>query len=298
MGDDLMDYHNLPARTLSNEHLSLDFLTQAGPRIVRLSVPGSKDNLLAELPDMTLPTSFGDFHILGGHRLWHAPEDLPRTYIPDDEGLTVEDLPDGVRLCQPTEAATGIRKTMEIHLLAEHPALTIVHTLQNDGLWAVDLAAWAITQLQLGGIMILPQFTGPADRHNLLSNRNIVLWPYTHLDDPRLQLFDDYILLYARPKMPPCKAGCYNPQGWIGYLIGNLFFVKRGEAQPDATYPDRGCNIESYVCDRFIESETLGPLTHLEPGQATTHVEHWEFYTNLYTPQSIEGVREAVKILK
>jgi len=293
-----MDFYNLPARTLSNAHLSLDFLTQAGPRIVRLSLAGSGDNLLAELPGMALPTSFGDFHILGGHRLWHAPEDMPRSYIPDDAGLTVEDIPDGVRLCQPTEIATGIRKTMEIHLLPDRPALRIVHTLQNDGVWPVDLAAWAITQLRLGGIMVLPLFTGPADKHNLLSNRNIVLWPYTHLDDPRLQLFDDYILLYARAKLPPCKAGSFNPQGWIGYLIGNLFFVKYAEVQPNATYPDRGCNIESYVCDAFIESETLGPMTHLEPGQATTHVENWVFYTGVYTPQSIEGVREAVKTLQ
>jgi hypothetical protein len=286
-----------PARTLSNAHLSLDFLTQAGPRIVRLSVSGSNENLLAELPDMALPTSFGDFHILGGHRLWHAPEDMPRTYIPDDAGLTVEDLLDGVRLNQPTEIATGIRKTMEIHLNADRPALTIVHTLQNDGLWAVDLAAWAITQLKMGGMVVLPQFTGPADKHNLLSNRNIVLWPYTHLDDPRLQLFDDYILLYARSKLPPCKAGCFNPKGWIGYLIGNLFFVKRAAFTPNATYPDRGCNIESYVADTFIESETLGPLTHLEPGGSTIHVENWEFYTGVYTPQSVEGVRELVKTL-
>jgi hypothetical protein len=297
MGDNHMDYYNLPARTISNAHISLDFLTQAGPRIVRLSVAGSKENLLAELPEAALPTPLGDFHILGGHRLWHAPEDMPRTYIPDDAGLTVEDLPGGVRLCQPTEAPTGIRKTMEIRLNPDRPALTIVHTLQNDGLWPVDLAAWGITQLQLGGLIVLPQFTGPADKHNLLSNRNIVLWPYTHLEDPRLQLFDDYILLYARgqAKMPACKAGCFNPRGWVGYLIGNLFFVKRAAVIPNAVYPDRGCNIESYVCDNFIEMETLGPMTHLEPGQTTTHVEYWEFYTGVYTPQSIEGVREVVK---
>lgn len=293
-----MDYYKLPARTLSNAHLSLDFLTQAGPRIVRLSVSGSKDNLLAELPDMALPTSFGDFHILGGHRLWHAPEDMPRTYMPDDAGLTVEDLPDGVRLCQPTEAVTGIRKTMEIHLQADHPAVKIVHTLQNDGVWPVQLAAWAITQLRLGGIIVLPQFTGPTDKHNLLSNRNIVLWPYTHLDDPRLQLFDDYILLYARAKQPACKVGCFNPQGWIGYLIGNVFLVKYAEVNPNAIYPDRGCNIESYVGEAFIEAETLGPMTCLESGQAVTHVENWEIYTGVYTPQSIEGVREVIKTLK
>ncbi len=293
-----MAYTNLSTRTISNNHLSLDFLTQAGPRIVKLSVAGSTENLLAELPDMVSATPYGDFRILGGHRLWHAPEDMPRTYIPDDSPLTIDDLPDGVRLDQPTEAPTGIHKTMEIHLNPDRPALTLVHTLKNDGLWPVELAPWAITQLKMGGMIILPQFIGPSDKHNLLSNRNIVLWPYTQLADPRLQLFDDFVLLYARAKMPPCKAGCFNPGGWIGYLIGNLLFVKRAAVMPNATYPDHGCNIESYVCDRFIESETLGPMTRLEPGQAVTHVENWEFYTGVYTPQSIEGVREVVKTLK
>jgi hypothetical protein len=156
----------------------------------------------------------------------------------------------------------------------------------------------------MGGTIVLPQFIGPADKHNLLSNRNIVLWPYTSLDDPRLKLHDDYILLRAKSiskvnrQMPPCKAGCFNPKSWVGYWIGDVFFVKRAVLQPSGAYPDRGCNIESYVCDKFIESETLGPLAHLNPGGATTHVENWEFYTGLYQPQTIEGVRNLVKALK
>ena len=80
----MMDYYNHPARTLSNAHLSLDFLTQAGPRIVRLSLAGSEDNLLAELPDMALPTSFGDFHILPSFSAGRLKSSLPASSLPLD----------------------------------------------------------------------------------------------------------------------------------------------------------------------------------------------------------------------
>jgi len=83
------DFHGLPTQSLENSHLRVDFLSQAGPRIVRLALPAHPENLLAELPHRRHPTPYGEFRILGGHRLWHSPEDILRTYIPDNEGLTV-----------------------------------------------------------------------------------------------------------------------------------------------------------------------------------------------------------------
>jgi hypothetical protein len=52
-----MDYYTHPTHRLQNRFLSIDYLAQAGPRLVRLLVAGSDQNLLAELPDMTTPTS-------------------------------------------------------------------------------------------------------------------------------------------------------------------------------------------------------------------------------------------------
>jgi hypothetical protein len=34
--------------------------------------------------------------------------------------------------------------------------------------------------------------------------------------------------------------------------------------------------VEVYVKDSCLELETLGPLTHLEPGESLTHQETWE----------------------
>jgi len=291
------DFYGLPASSIRNDHLELTFLTGAGPRLVRLHLAGSPDNLLAELPDLKWDTPYGGYRPYGGHRLWHSPEAFPRTLAPDDTGLTVEPLPDGVRLSQPTEATTGIGKSIAVHLVADRPALVLHHQLQNNGVWPVELAPWAITQLPLGGLVVLPQPTAPLDGAGLLANRHLVLWPYTRWRDPRLLLDDDYILIDAQPASPPCKVGYFNRAGWAGYLYRGILFCKRFTPHPDRPHPDYHCNVESYCNDRFVEVETVAPLCRLEPGQAVIHTETWEFYPGLDIPPTIDGVRTMVKTL-
>jgi hypothetical protein len=291
-----MDYYTHPTHRLQNRFLSVDYLAQAGPRLVRLLVAGSEQNLLAELPDMTTPTSYGDYHILGGHRLWHAPENMPRTYLPDNEGLQVENLPGSVRLTQPVEPGSGMRKSMQLNLAPDAPVLTIQHSLTNAGLWPVECAPWAITQLRLGGLAIIPQQVGvPAAQ--LLPDRRMTIWNYTRLQDPRLHLGDDFILLEAASRLPPCKIGVSNPQGWLAYLLGEVLFVKRFDPQPQLPHPDSGCDTEVYCNDQFIELETLGVLQVMQPGQTVTHTETWQVYTGVKFSPTLDGVRGMVKAL-
>ena len=77
--------------------------------------------------------------------------------------LKITELPDGVLLEAQTEPGTGIRKRIEIHLAPDKPSMIITHALINDGLWAVELAPWAITQFRLGGTVILPMPVGNAE---------------------------------------------------------------------------------------------------------------------------------------
>ena len=72
----MSDFHGLPTRILNNGLLSLEFLAEAGPRIVRLSAFG-KDNLFADILT-TASTPYGVFSIVMGiafgipPRLFHA----------------------------------------------------------------------------------------------------------------------------------------------------------------------------------------------------------------------------------
>ncbi len=292
------DFHGLPTRSIENDHVRLEYLAEAGPRIVRLFLSGSDQNLLAETPDLSWPTPYGEYRLYGGHRLWHAPEAFPRSYVADNEGLVVEDLPDGVWLSRPAEPPTGIAKRIKVRLHPDRAMITLEHGLTNDGVWPIECAPWAITQLRLGGVAILPQPIDPLDANDLLPNRHLALWPYARWDDPRLCLDNEFILVQAQAGLPPLKIGYFNRHGWIAYLCAGALFVKRFEPRSDATYPDFNSNAEVYCNDRFIELETLSPLTRLEPGQTVTHVETWELRSGIDVPATQDGARSVTNLLQ
>jgi hypothetical protein len=281
-------------RILKNDFLQLEYLTNP-LRITRLQ-PAGKRNLLVDLSnDPPIPTPYGDFHFYGGHRLWHAPEAMPRTYIPDHEGATVSEISNGVRIEMSTEPWTHIAKSIEIQLNRDQPQIILRHELRNDGPWAVEFAPWALTMFRLDGVAIFPLPQGNVDEAGLLANRHLSLWPYTRIDDPRLTLRDDFLLVHATPSRPPLKLGYFNPHGWMAYWLEDVLFVKRYDAHPSARYPDHGCNSESYCNDKFIELESLGPLNLIAPGQTVVHIEIWEIYNSLEVPFISNEIRELIK---
>jgi len=272
-------------RILKNDFLQIEYLTDT-PRVAGLSLIG-KPNMLADVSDLPpVPTPYGDYHFLGGHRLWHAPEAMPRSYIPDGDTVITE-LPDGVVLESKTEPGAGIRKRIEIRLVADKPFVTLTHTLINDGMWAVELAPWALTQFRLGGTAILPMPVGNTDAAGLLHNRQISLWPYARINDPRVK-WDDKFVLFKANTLPPFKVGYFNSHGWLAYWLDGVLFRKTFESRIGAAYPDNNCNAEMYCGERFIELESLAPLGVLQPAASVTHVENWELFTDLSSmPQEV-----------
>lgn len=278
----MADFNGWQTLVLENQFVHLETLVTS-PRIVRFNLQG-KPNMFADLGNDSIPTPYGDFYFRGGHRLWHSPEAMPRTYIPDNEGAQFTLTPHALRLDQPAEPWTQIAKSLEIRLDPAQARVVIQHELRNDGPWAVTLAPWALTMFRQGGVAIFPQPVGNLDPSGLLPNRQVSLWPYTKVADPRLLLRDDFILLRAAPNLPPVKIGYFNPAGWQAYYLDGVLFVKRSTPLPAATFPDGGCNTESYCNHQFIELESLGPLSVLQPGQTATHTENWEIYTDLDQP--------------
>jgi hypothetical protein len=271
------DFYGLPTYILSNKHLTLEVLQEAGPRIVRLIPAGSDANLLAEVPHSSLPSPYGPYNLYGGHRLWHAPERAARTYVPDDDGVTVHATPHGARLHRAADPYSHIARTIDITLHEGGPSVHLRHTLRNEGQWPVELAAWAITQLPPQGMAILPQRTAPADEDGLLPNRQLTLWPYTCWSDARLLLDDDFIFVRGRADMPQhFKIGYLNHHRWAAHLGQGYLFRKSTTPRPQQAHPDMGCNTEVYTDDGFLELETLSPLTHLPPGASLHHEETWE----------------------
>jgi hypothetical protein len=265
---------------LRNDFLQIEYLTNS-LRIVSL-IPAGKSNMLADISHLApIPTPYGDYEFVGGHRLWHAPEAMPRTYIPDAGELTITDLPDGISIEAQTEPGTGIRKRIEIRLAPDKPSIMLTHILVNDGLWTVELAPWTITQFRLGGTVLLPVPVGNSDPAGLLHNRQFSFWPYARLNDPRLKLDDDFIVFKASALLPPFKIGYFNSHGWVAYWLDEVFFRKTFTVQAGLPHPDNNCNAEIYCNDQFVELESLAPLTKLSPSDAVTHVETWELFNGM-----------------
>jgi hypothetical protein len=276
-------YHDFSSDVLQNAQIRLEYLTTAGPRIVGLSYRGSP-NLLADVHDIFLESPHGPYFPLGGHRLWISPESPEKTYIPDKGGLRVREIPSGIELTGASETSSGVRKTLRIELEPASPIVRLVHTILNENPAPVTFAPWALTMACQGGTVILPQPVGNTDPHGLLSNRLLVLWPYTRINDTRFVLRDDFILIHAEAALPPLKLGYANKAGWLGYWRNGILLRKSFDLHPGAAYPDGGCNTEVYCGDRVVELESLGPLVTLATGQVTQLTETWELYTGLDQP--------------
>ena len=267
-------FHGLRARRLSNGLVRLDVLADAGPRIVRLEIGGRARNLLAETPDVGWDTPYGPYRLLGGHRLWFAPEDPGRVAIPDGSGLRVDTVDGGLRLEGRADPGTGIVRAIEVRLSGCRAVVDLRHELRNDGERPIVLAPWPITQLPLGGVVLMPE-DAAATGHDVRPNRMLALWPYSSWDDPRLQPGDGLLLVRAAAGRR-LKVGHRNIAGWVAYLRRGIVLIRRFAPVPDGPYPDLGCTVETYCDDRFVEVETLGPLTSLEPGEVAVHEERWE----------------------
>lgn len=279
---------------LENDVLTLWVTQSVGPRIIGLALRGG-DNLFAGLPDETLDCPGGGlFSLRGGHRLWYAPEDPRRTYLPDDAPVAITDTERGILVSQPVEVQTGIQKSLTIFLPPRGAHVIIDHALHNLGRSSVELAPWAITQLKPGGVAILPQGTTPADEHGLLPNRHIVLWPYTEINSPYIKWADRYVFVEATMRSGALKIGFPNPAGWLGYFVGDTLFVKHAAYQADAAYFDRGSSSECYCNPRFLELETLGPRSSLAPGASVTHRETWTVYSGVPFRADEAAVQELV----
>ncbi len=281
------DFYGLPVERIENQHLAIEYLTAAGPRIVRMFLAGEEQNLLAETPEAGWETPYGPYKLYGGHRLWIAPERNYETSFPDNDPVTVERSAYRVRLTQKTEAATGLTKNIEMHLAPYGPCVTITHQVRNDGAAPRELALWSITQLPLGGFAFLPCPNEPREDLPLAPNRQITLWPCSRWTDPRLELEEDLITVRAEAGLPPYKIGYLNRQGKVGYLNDTVMLVKEFAAEPDLPHLDLNSNAEVYVNDAYLELETLGPAVRLEAGQSCNHVETWTLYRGVWTAEDV-----------
>lgn len=287
---------------LSNGQIELVITTDVGPRIIHFSFVGG-ENELNLFPDMAGKTGGDDWRVYGGHRLWHAPEQNPRSYSPDNSPVRFEDHGEFIRTIQPIEAANGIEKEMDISLSADSPIVRITHRLRNHNVWPITMACWAITVVEKHGTAIMPLPPRGPQPESLLPTTTVAIWPYTAMNDVRWTWGYKYIMLRQDPAHPYSqKAGVASPDGWIAYVRNNHLFAKWSPQLAGGTYPDFGCTIETYADGNGLEIETLGPLQTVETGASIEHIEHWGLFDGVPTPTSDDDIdthiRPKIDLLK
>lgn len=298
-----IDYGGWPnCIRLTNGKVELIAVTDVGPRIIRYGFVG-RENEFHEDTSQIGKTGGDDWRGYGGHRLWHAPESKPRTYFPDNYPVKYEGNGDTLRLIQDVECTTGMRKEIIVTTPGENGCVTLTHKITNTNLWTVEFAPWALTVMRSGGKAIFPQepysphpdipdYPGQKiDPKHYLPARNLVMWSYTKLNDPRWLFLEKYFILKQDPtKDRPQKIGMSNHQGWAAYARNGRLFVKTTKYQEGATYPDNGCNFETFTNAEMLEVESLGPVVKLAPGDTVTHVEDWYLFDGVEFEETDESL--------
>jgi hypothetical protein len=261
---------------VSNGEVDLVLTGDIGPRIMRFGFAGGQ-NFFKEFDEQMGRSGEPEWQPRGGHRLWIAPEDPVKTYAPDNSPAEIQVAGDVITGAGPVEALTGVSKKITVKMAAAGTAVEVVHEIRNAGGSSLQLAPWVLTMFAQGGWGIHgfpPRGTHP----EILAPTNpLVMWAFTHLDDPRWRLSRKYLALRQDPANPvPQKLGSYNPKTWGAYLLDGEVFIKRsGAARNPSEYPDFGCTFEMFTNRDFLELETLGPMVSLAPGASVTHTERW-----------------------
>jgi hypothetical protein len=275
---------------LSNGAAELIVTLDVGPRVICYRLPDGF-NVLKNYDAHMGGTGEAEWQLRGGHRFWLAPEDLTRTYFPDNRPVTYEALgPTAARIVAPPEDEYGVQKTMELRLGSKGTRVEVTLRVTNTGNKPTDLAPWGPTVMAPGGMEIIPlppKAPHPGHPKNARSpadygpNQELILWPYFDFADTRWTFGSRYIFLRQDVNKGPTKIGLAHRMGWVAYLNSGVLFVKRFDYREGAVYPDRGTRYQTFSYQEMLEMETCGELVTLPPGKSAELVESWELFGNV-----------------
>lgn len=283
---------------LSNGEAELVISVGLGPRILsyrRVNGVNFMKNFDEQLADIRKD----EWQSYGGHRLWHAPEVFPRTYYPDVEPVKSDWNGRVLRLQCVVESTTGLQKEIEIELAESGTEVKLCQRIFNRNPWAVTFAPWGLSVMAPGGTAIVPQEPfvphGAGEGESFEYARPLVLWKFTNMADPRFVWGEKYIRMRQDDRFESKqKFGGTIKAAWAGYALDKEIFLKHFEYDPNAIYPDGGCNAEFFTMPGFLEIESLGPLAAVEPGAYSELNESWRIVPFTLT-DSDDAVSEQLK---
>jgi hypothetical protein len=279
---------------LSNDLIDVVVTIAVGPRVIRYGFLNGP-NEFKEFEETLGLTGGDEWNSFGGHRLWHAPENDPRSYFPDNVPVEFEEIDGGAKFLQSVETTTGIQKEIELRLTDDSTRVEVLHRLTNRNVWPVELAPWCLSVMRTGGTAIVPLPPRGTHPEELLPTSSLAIWPFTHMNDPRWTWGEKYILLRQEESArTPQKVGIHASSKWAAYANDEHLFVKTFDYHAGAVYPDFNSCVELFTNEEILEVETLGPLSKLEPNASVQHNEVWHLFDGVSTPANDADVEREI----
>ncbi len=273
---------------LANDHAELIITLDVGPRILSYQAIGGS-NVLRTFPAQLGKGGEASYQVRGGHRVWVSPEN-EFTYAPDNGPVRFAiKEPDTIVASAEVTDPRKIRKEMTVSLAAKGSTVRVEHRAVNEGPEPVTVGTWGLTVMAAGGWQIIPQPELVEHREgDFQPDRVIVPWRYTDLSDSRWKIGRRFWFLRPELGRPAAKVGFAHRERWVAHVFPRSLFIKSFDFEDGATYPDLGCNYETFTKSDFVELESLGPLRTLAAGESASHMETWHLFDGIAPPDSVE----------
>jgi hypothetical protein len=203
-----------------------------------------------------------------------------------DLGITVTSAP-----CP----SLGLRIHRQVTLEAATGALLVVARMKNISAREQSWCFWDRTLARGGGFTLIPLNPKSRFKAKWVLGRRSALRPWDYDGDrpahENCRVLDG--VLVVRSRGPEQKVGADSDQGWIGYVLGDLLFVKYYAYDPRGNYTDGGLTVAHYYNQNFAELEPIGPEVGLPPGGESIFPERWTLRRLDRPVETFEEARQA-----
>jgi|AGTN01.2.fsa_nt_gi hypothetical protein len=265
------------ALSISDGKTELKVTLDVGPRIISLSKVGG-ENIFYEDKEEKITKDVSALYgkgrvwrLYGGHRIWISPED-DTTYVPDDQKVKYALTERGAEFIPSPWKEKGAQTALGVTFLSDGK-IKVTMEIKNISQKTKLMSLWSLTVMRPGGVMRAALDTTDT---GYSMNRNLVLWSYSDVKDPRLSIENGLLSVRSDPAVEkPFKIGTCLKKLSAEYELDGVKFIKTVEETGKA-YPDCQSNLETYTNNIIHEIETLSPVAVLPPDQSVTHTEIWE----------------------
>lgn len=227
---------------------------------------------------------------------WHGPPDpILDTGCYTVETFHVDAHQALIIMTSPPDPRTGVQITRRFTLKPGSTRVRVDLTFRNISDRPIRWSIWDVVQLQAA--RTLPDgsqthdpsctVTTPVNPYSRFARGFNVM--FGAANNPQWQVVDD--LFRADYQWQIGKVGLDSTAGWIAFCQASAqaAFVERFTHYPEAEYPDEGATVECWTVGAgqvanlnyadsgiyLMETEVLGPLTSMAPGESTHFALEW-----------------------